>query len=80
MAHQNRGRMTINRMGDWQSHVSALASGEIAVGTVDIAGVTGALIRTADGTYFRGNGAMKVPLPGRKVEATLAVLDGKVGK
>lgn len=75
MAHDNRGRLTVDTAGKWRLYTGALPAGWTVLGTVTRGdGDTGALVRIeATGVYVQVNAGAARSLDGRKVAAALGV-------
>ena len=73
MAHENRGRITVNPAGAWKLYANTLPAGSTPLGTVTRDGIdTGALVRfDATGLYAQINAGAVRNLDRRKVEAAL---------
>ena len=73
MAHDNRGRLTVDPHGNWRLHTATLPDGVLILGTVTHPdGEAGALIRFAKtGRYASVTDGVVRPVDGRKVAAAL---------
>ena len=73
MTHDNRGRLTVNKNGNWRLYTNTLPVNSTPLGTVTRdESDTGALVRIeATGAYVQVNASFIRPLDGRKVAAAL---------
>lgn len=79
MNHGKRGRVVVALGDGWQAHSHLLAWADM-LGTVEVAGRVGALIRRhSDGAYCRSIRGHLMALPATKVEAAILAAGGRVG-
>jgi hypothetical protein len=79
MTHDNRGRITVDKNGDWRLYVVD-QKGFTPLGTVTHGGETGALMRNEQtGIYVQMVDGTSKSLDGRKVAAALGVESPPVG-
>jgi hypothetical protein len=72
MAHNQRGRLTVDLGGNWRLYANIIPAGSKCLGTVTTQhGETGALIFTASGIYARLNAGALVTLPQAKAQAVV---------
>lgn len=72
MSHPNRGRFVVVLGDGWQAFSRRLAHADM-LGTVEVGGEAGALIRRhVDGVYCRSIRGRMTTLPASKVEAAMA--------
>ena len=79
MSHPNRGRFVVVLGDGWKEYSHQLAYAEM-LGTVEVAGRVGALIRRdVDGVYCHSIRGHMMTLPASKVEAAILAAGGRVG-
>lgn len=72
MAHQNRGRLTVDLDADWTPYTDSLPKGSVALGSVTQGNETGALIYVeALETYLMIQPERIRKLPTHKVKAAI---------
>lgn len=75
MTHANRGRLTVNKDGNWRLYTNTIPANSTPLGTVTRDEFdTGALVRIDDtGVYVQVNAGAIRSLDGRKVAAALGI-------
>lgn len=72
MAHENRGRFTVDLDGNWRLYTQTLPAGAKALGTVTRGdGDSGALVQLTSGAYVQFNAGAIRNLDGRRVAAAI---------